>query len=92
MRQDEDPCDRKEGNRSGNGGDEGIEERRVFRTRARLWSDMRRVQVGQGAALVSPFARPNWMDRYRAITLLFDGADRQQVVSILEQQVVVGDQ
>jgi hypothetical protein len=66
---------------------DGVEERRAGRTRARRWSELRRVQVGPGAALVSPFATPRWLDRYRGLVLYLDGADRDEVVRILEQEV-----
>jgi hypothetical protein len=71
--------------------DVGIEERRAFRRKSRQWSDLRRLQVGPRAALVSPFASKSWMDRYRGLIVMFDGADRDQVVDILERQVNVTD-
>ena len=67
--------------------DLGIEEQRGLRRRARRWADLRRLQVGREAALVSPFARPNWLDRYRGLIVLLDGADRDEVVGILKARV-----
>lgn len=67
--------------------DEGVIERRLFRKRSRSWSDFRRLQVGEGAALVSPFSTPRWLDRYRGILLMFDGGDRDAIVEILEDRV-----
>lgn len=67
--------------------DVGVEERRALRTKTRDWKHMRRYQVGPGAALVSPFARPSWMDRYRGLIMYLDGADREQVERILEEHV-----
>lgn len=67
--------------------DEGVEERRFGVTRARRWQDLRRLQVGPGAALLSPFARPSWLDRRRGFLLLFDGADREQVVAELQRRM-----
>ena len=67
--------------------DDGVEERRLGRRRFRAWSELRRVQVGAGAALVSPFARKHWADRYRGMILLLDGAPRDQVVSILKERI-----
>ncbi len=67
--------------------DDGIEERRVFTTRRRPWSELRRVQVGPGAALVSPFARKSWLDRRRGLYLYLDGADRDQVIAILGERI-----
>lgn len=67
--------------------DDGVEERRLWGTRSRSWADLRRVQVGPGAALVSPFANPTWLDRYRGMILYLDGADRDEVVGILRARV-----
>ena len=67
--------------------DDGIEERRVFTTRRRAWSELRRVQLGPGAALVSPFARKSWLDRRRGLYLYLDGADRDQVIAILGERI-----
>jgi hypothetical protein len=65
----------------------GVGERRLGRTKFRAWADLRRVQIGPGAALVTPFARPSWMDRYRGILLYFDGADRARVVGMLRDKI-----
>jgi hypothetical protein len=67
--------------------DDGVEERRFGRRRFRAWSELRRVQVGPGAALVSPFARKHWADRYRGMILLLDGAPRDQVISLLREKI-----
>jgi hypothetical protein len=67
--------------------DDGVEERRLGRRRFRAWKDLRRVQVGPGAALVSPFKRKHRLDRYRGILLLLDGAPRDQVVAILTERI-----
>jgi len=63
--------------------DEGVCERRFGRRRARKWEELRRVQVGSGAALVSPFTAPHRLDRYRGMLLYFDGGDRDSIVDIL---------
>jgi hypothetical protein len=70
--------------------DAGVEQRRLTSRRFRAWSDLRRVQIGAGAALVSPFARPSWMDRHRGVMLYFDGLDadgKAQVVETLRARV-----
>ncbi len=71
--------------------DAGVEERRLLGRKFRAWSDLRRIQVGPGAALVSPFARPSWMDRYRGIMLYLDGADRDAVVAALRARIPAAD-
>lgn len=72
--------------------DEGVEERRLGMRRARRWADLRRLEIGPGAALVSPFARKSWLDRTRGFLLLFDGADRQAVVAELRRRMGQGDE
>jgi hypothetical protein len=67
--------------------EEGVEERRLGVRRARRWADLRRVEIGPGAALVSPFASKNLLDRTRGFTLLFDGADRPAVVAELRRRM-----
>jgi hypothetical protein len=67
--------------------DAGVSERRLWRHKVRQWADLRRLQVGPAAALVSPFARPHWLDRYRGLILMFDGADRDQVIAILRERM-----
>ena len=67
--------------------DQGVCERRMLRRRSRRWSELRRLEVGREAALLSPFARPNWLDRYRGLIVMFDGGDRAAVVSFLEDKL-----
>jgi hypothetical protein len=67
--------------------DDGVEERRLWTRKRRAWSDLRRLQVGRGAALVSPFARRNWLDRHRGVLLYLDGADRERVVGLLKERI-----
>jgi len=67
--------------------DDGVHERRAGLTRSRAWGDLRRLQIGPGAALVSPFAKKHYMDRYRGVLLYFDGADREAVVKALREKI-----
>jgi hypothetical protein len=66
---------------------DGIAERRLFVTRSRAWRDLRRFEIGRAAALVSPYARRRWLDRYRGMTIYFDGGDREAVIRTLEEHV-----
>jgi hypothetical protein len=66
---------------------DGIAERRLFVSRSRRWTELRRVDVGPVAALVSPYARPQWLDRYCGIVVYFDGAERERVISALTTRV-----
>lgn len=74
--------------------DQGIEQRRLGARRFRPWSELRRLQIGPGAALVSPFARPSWMDRHRGFLLYFDGLDadgKAAVIATLRRHVEAPD-
>jgi hypothetical protein len=67
--------------------DDGVVERRGFVTRSRRWSELRRLEVGRAAALVSPYAQRRWLDRYRGITIYFDGGDRDAVIRALQERL-----
>jgi len=67
--------------------DSAVEERRLGMRRARRWQDLRRLQIGRDAALVSPFARPSGLDRVRGMVVLFDGADRDAVIAELRRHL-----
>jgi hypothetical protein len=66
---------------------DGVSERRLGRHKFRAWPDLRRVSIGKGGALISPFAKPSFMDRYRGILVYFDGADRDRVVALLRARI-----
>ncbi len=65
----------------------GVEAQGILRKRGRRWRELRRYQIGPGAALVSPFAQPTWLDRYRGMILQLAGADREKVSAMLESQL-----
>ena len=65
----------------------GIAERRLFVTRSRRWIDLRRLEIGRRAAHVSPYAQRRWLDRYRGMTIWFDGSKRDAVIRALEERV-----
>ena len=67
--------------------DGGISERRLFVTRSRRWTELRRVEIGRAAALVSPYAQRRWLDRYRGLVVQLDGADRERVIAELRERV-----
>jgi hypothetical protein len=67
--------------------DEGIEATRFFTRRTRRYRDLRRLEIGARAALVSPLPRASFLDRYRGLTLFLDGADRQKVIELLRERV-----
>ena len=71
-------------------GDDGVEVSLLGSRRYRPWTELRRAQIGRGAALLSPFARPSWMDRYRGVMLRFDGltdGERAAVVAEIRRRL-----
>lgn len=62
----------------------GVELRRLGRRQARPWDEIRRIDIGARAALVSPLARASWLDRYRGLIVQFDGGDRATIVAALD--------
>jgi len=71
--------------------DVDVTEHRLWTRKARRWRDLRRAQVGQGAVLVSPFAHPSWMDRYRGLVLMYGGADKDELVELVKKQLAHED-
>jgi len=67
--------------------DAGVEQRRAWAHRSRAWVDLRRLEIGERAALVSPFTKAHWLDRHRGLVLLFDGADRDEVIEQLRRRI-----
>lgn len=67
--------------------DDGVEERRWPRRRFRPWSELRRLQIGPGAALLSPFSRRHRLERLRGLVVYFDGGDRDAIVAALEARL-----
>jgi hypothetical protein len=67
--------------------DEAIEAARGLRRVRRRFADLRRVDVGADRALLSPFRAPRRLDRFRAMMVFLDGADRERVVRILEERI-----
>lgn len=67
--------------------DDGVEEARWPRRRRRGWAELRRVEVGPRALLVSPFARRSWLDRHRGVIVMFDGGDRDAIVAAVRARL-----
>ncbi len=67
--------------------DTSVTEQRLGRRRIRAWHELRRFTVGSRGALLSPFARPHRMDRYRGIVLLFGDQAPEPVRALLAQKI-----
>ena len=64
-----------------------VTEQRLGRRRSRAWPELRRFTVGTRGALLSPFARPHWMERYRGMVLLFGTQAPEPVKALLAQKI-----
>jgi hypothetical protein len=49
--------------------EQGVEKRGPFGTVRRPWDALRRASRGATAVLVSPYARPHWLESYRGVVL-----------------------
>ena len=58
----------------------GVIQERARARRERAWSAIRRVSAGPGAMLLSPYRAPTWLERHRGLIVMFDGADRAEVL------------
>ncbi len=67
--------------------DEAIEVARGLRRVRRRFADLRRVEIGDELAVLSPFPTPRRLDRFRALVVFLDGADRERVAAILRARV-----
>jgi len=70
---------------------ESISMSRLGGTRTRKWEDLRRLDVGTRYALVSPFRTPRFLDRQRGLFVLFDGTNREEILSLI-RVLMKGDQ
>jgi hypothetical protein len=66
--------------------DETLEVRSLGVTRARPWSEMRRMAVDEAGVFLSPFERKHWLEAYRGVRLL-TGGNRDQVVAFVEARL-----
>jgi hypothetical protein len=67
--------------------DDDVEVARGLRRTRRRLVDLRRMEVGDDRILLSPLARPSWLDRYRGLTLELDGAARDRVLDHLRARL-----
>ena len=66
--------------------EEALEVRSLGVTRARPWSEMRRMVVDESGVFLSPFERKHWLDAYRGLRLL-TGGNHDQVVAFVEAKL-----
>ncbi len=67
--------------------EEALVSERASTRRSRRFAELRRVDVGPHVALLSPFRERSFLDRYRGMLVLFDGADRDRIVQLLREKV-----
>jgi hypothetical protein len=60
--------------------EDGVQMRGPFGTARRSWSELRRAATRPAGVLLSPYARPHWLDPYRGLLLPIPGRDREGLV------------
>ena len=65
----------------------GMIQQRARVVRDRPWSSIRRVSAGPGAMLLSPYRVPSWLERHRGLIVMFDGANRAEVLETARRLV-----
>lgn len=68
--------------------DGGVALQGPFGTARRRWSDLKRVDSRPAGILVSPYARPNWLDSYRGLLLPVPTRAREVVLAALRGRLV----
>jgi len=63
--------------------DDGIQMRGPFGTARRRWSELRRVATRPAGLLISPYARPHWLDPYRGLLLPMPARERASLLAAL---------
>ena len=67
---------------------DGVEVRGPFGTGRRRWDELRRVSSRPAGLLVSPYARPHWLDAYRGLFLPAPARDRDALLALLRGRLV----
>ena len=63
--------------------EDGIQMRGPFGTARRRWSELRRVSARPAGVLLSPYARPHWLDPYRGLLLPMPAQGRENLLAAL---------
>ncbi|MGH7730825.1 MAG: PH domain-containing protein [Candidatus Eiseniibacteriota bacterium] len=63
--------------------DEGVAMRGPFGTARRRWSDLKRVAARPAGVMVSPYARPHWLDPFRGLLLPMPERERETLLDEL---------
>jgi hypothetical protein len=66
----------------------GVEMRGPFGTARRRWDELRRVAERPAGLLVSPYARPHWLDSYRGLLLPVPARERAALLGALRGRLV----
>jgi hypothetical protein len=67
--------------------DAGVEKRGPFGTVRRPWGALRRATPRPAGLLVSPYARPHWLDPYRGLVLPLPSRGRQKLLADLQARL-----
>jgi len=64
--------------------DQGVQKRSPFGTVRRPWSELRRAAARPAGLLLSPYARPHWLDPYRGVLLPLPSRGREGLLADIE--------
>lgn len=67
--------------------DDGIQMRGPFGTARRRWSELRRAATRPAGLLLSPYARPHWLDPYRGLLLPMPARGRDSLLAELRERL-----
>ena len=67
--------------------EEGVSRRGPFGLQRRAWNELRRCAERPGGLLVSPYARPHWLDAYRGLLLPLPHRDRDALMAELRTRM-----
>jgi hypothetical protein len=65
--------------------DDGAARRGPWGWERRAWAEIRRALLGPGGLMVSPFARPSWLDPYRGLVLPLPRGDARVRAAVAAQ-------
>jgi len=67
--------------------EEGIQKRSPLGTARRRWSELKRAVARPAGLLLSPYARPHWLESYRGLLLPMPSRGRESLLAQLRERL-----